>query len=100
MRLRLQSFNMNKLLIAFCCLLCGQSFSQKTNTEDLVIVTLDGMRWQEVFGGIDSQIVVNKKFTMDSATVVADFGASERNERRKKLFPFLWETVSVQGQLY
>jgi len=91
---------MKKLLFAISCLLSGQSFSQKTKTENLIIVTLDGMRWQEIFGGIDSQIVVNHKFTRDSANVTGLFGASERNERRKKLFPLLWETVAVQGQLY
>jgi len=91
---------MKNLFIAFCCLLSGQSFSQKTKTENLIIVTLDGMRWQEIFGGIDSQIVVNHKFTRDSANVTGLFGASERNERRKKLFPFLWEIVAEQGQLY
>ena len=91
---------MKNLLLAFCCLLSGQSFAQKTKTENLIIVTLDGMRWQEIFGGIDSQIVVNHKFTRDSASVTGLFGASERNERRKKLFPFLWGTVAVQGQLY
>ena len=60
---------MKNLLLAICCLLSGQSFAQKTKTENLIIVTLDGMRWQEIFGGIDSQIVVNHKFTRDSASV-------------------------------
>ncbi len=58
------------------------------------------MRWQEVFGGIDSQIVVNKNFTWDSSSVVAKFGATDRNQRKEKLFPFLWNTISVHGQLY
>ena len=39
------------------------------------MVTLDGMRWEEAFGGIYSAIVVNKKFTMDSASIVSPFGA-------------------------
>lgn len=84
----------------FCLLVSGLCFSQKSKTENLVIVTLDGMRWQEVFGGIDSQIVLNKKYTRDSAAVIAAFGAVDRNERCRKLFPFLWNTVAVQGQLY
>jgi hypothetical protein len=91
---------MKKLSFILCLFISGVCFSQKSKTENLIIVTLDGMRWQEVFGGIDSQIVVNKKFTRDSNAVVTAYGAGDRDERRRRLFPFLWNTVAVQGQLY
>lgn len=90
-----------KILIAVLCLFSYHSvFSQSHKTENLIIVTLDGMRWQEVFGGIDSQIVINKQYTRDSASIVTSFGGTDRNQRREKLFPFLWNTVAVKGQLY
>lgn len=76
------------------------AFSQPRKTENLIVVTLDGMRWQEVFGGIDSEIVVNKKFTRDSASIVEQFSGTNRNQRKEKLFPFLWNTIGVHGQLY
>jgi hypothetical protein len=91
---------MKTLLFVSCLVSSVFAFSQKHKTENLIIVTLDGMRWQEVFGGIDSQIVVNKRFTRDSSSVVANFGATDRNQRKEKLFPFLWSTVGKQGQLY
>ena len=91
---------MKILLVSLCLFTSVSVFPQSHKTENLVVVTLDGMRWQEVFGGIDSQIVVNKKFTRDSATVVEQFWAAGRNQRKEKLFPFLWNTISVQGQLY
>jgi hypothetical protein len=75
------------------------SFAQH-KTENIVIVTLDGMRWQEVFKGVDSAIIVNKKFTSDSEQVTKNFWSDDINERRKKLFPFLWTTVAQQGQLH
>src|SRR5258708_33635737 len=68
-------------------------WSQSHKTENVIIFTLDGMRWQEVFGGIDSAIVVNKRFTHDSAEMVKNFGGNDIVGRRKKLFPFLWTTV-------
>lgn len=77
-----------------------QLSAQVRKTENVVIVTLDGMRWQEVFGGIDSGIVVNKRFTNDSSGVAAAFGGATAEERRKKLFPFLWSSVVQNGQLY
>jgi hypothetical protein len=40
-------------------MVCSASFTQH-KTENIVIVTLDGMRWEEVFKGVDSAIIVNK----------------------------------------
>jgi hypothetical protein len=91
---------MKILLACFCLFVASGGFSQSRKTENLIVVTLDGMRWQEVFGGIDSQIVVSKKFTWDSTAVVERFGAPTRDQRKEKLFPFLWKTVAVHGQLY
>ncbi len=69
-------------------------------TENIVIVTLDGMRWQEVFSGADAVILKNKKYTKDSSGTSKDFWVDDASERRKKLFPFIWNTIATQGQLY
>ena len=90
-----------KQLFFLCVLLLSSAFIfSQSKTENIVIVTLDGMRWQEVFGGADSAILKNKKYTKDSSGTSNDFWLAESNERRKKLFPFLWNTVAAQGQLY
>jgi hypothetical protein len=90
---------MKKFLIALVMLQSLAGFTQNRKTENVIIVTLDGMRWQEVFGGIDSALMVNKKYTHDSAGA-AKYWSSDALERRKKLFPFFWNTISAQGQLY
>lgn len=74
--------------------------SAQYKTKNLVIVTLDGMRWQEIFTGVDSALIVNKNFTRDSGQVTRNFWSDDVTERRKKLFPFLWSTVAQSGQLY
>lgn len=74
--------------------------AQKSNSENLVLITLDGLRWQEIFGGVDSALINNKNFTRDSAEVVKNFWNDEATKRREKLFPFLWKIVAQQGQLY
>ncbi|MEO6134940.1 MAG: alkaline phosphatase family protein [Ginsengibacter sp.] len=74
--------------------------SAQLKTENLVIVTLDGMRWEEVFGGADSALLKNKNFTRDSAGSSSKFWDENIAVRRKKLFPFLWSTVATKGQLY
>ena len=70
---------------------------QKNKTENIVIVTLDGMRWQEIFGGADQALLTNKKFTRDSTETTNKFWSDGITERRKKLFPFLWSTIAEQG---
>jgi len=75
------------------------TFAQR-KTENLVIVTLDGMRWQEVFSGADSVLLKNKSFTKDSSGSHKAYWTNNISERRKKLFPFMWNTIATQGQLY
>ncbi|KAA9041122.1 LTA synthase family protein [Ginsengibacter hankyongi] len=77
-----------------------QKTSAQLKTENLVIVTLDGMRWQEVYGGADSALLKNNDFTKDSAETSSKFWSNSIEERRKKLFPFLWSTIVSKGQLY
>ena len=69
-------------------------------TENIIIVTLDGMRWQEVFRGADRALLLNKKFTHDSSGTHDDFWNRDTMVRREKLFPFLWSVVAKQGQIY
>jgi len=69
-------------------------------TENLVIMTLDGMRWQEVFGGVDSALLNDKRYTREGDELKKIFWNDDAHERRKKLFPFLWSTVDKKGQLY
>ncbi len=69
-------------------------------TENLVVVTLDGLRWQELFGGADSALLVDKNFTRDSTGTSDAFWDAAQEERRKKLFPFIWNTVASHGQVY
>ena len=86
--------------ILFFSFLYNFSIAQTGKTENVVIVTLDGMRWQEVFGGIDTVLAKDSLFTRDRNEMKEKFGAASAEERRQKLFPFLWNTVSKEGQLY
>jgi hypothetical protein len=76
----------------------GQTVQRRT--ENLVIVTMDGMRWQEVFGGIDSALLNNAAYTKDKDGLMTRFWSDDSLERRRKLFPFLWNAIEQKGQLY
>ena len=90
-----------KFAITFFLLVtCFQAFPQKGKTENVFIITLDGLRWQELFGGADSLLIANKTFVNDTAALRQRFWATTEDQRRKILMPFFWSTIAEKGQLY
>jgi hypothetical protein len=88
-------------LIFFLVIHIAISFSQNEKIENIIIVTTDGFRWQEVFKGMDSVIANNPKFNQnDSAAIFKKYWADTEQNRRSKLMPFLWNTIAVKGQVY
>ena len=76
------------------------SFAQQ-KTENIIIITTDGFRWQEAFGGMDLAIANQKKYNQgDSLYIFEKYWADNASERRKKLLPFLWNTIAHNGQIY
>ncbi|MCQ0112616.1 alkaline phosphatase family protein [Zhouia amylolytica] len=59
------------------------------NVENIILISVDGFRWQEVFKGADSLLIEDKKFWTDNKV-----------ERRQKLLPFFWNEIAAKGQLY
>src|ERR1700748_1165533 len=73
-----------KYTILFILLLrIGAAGAQQHKTENVVVVTLDGMRWQEVFGGIDSSLLTNKSYTREPDALKERFWSGDAGERRK-----------------
>lgn len=68
-------------------------------SENLIFVTLDGVRWQEVFGGVDRALIEDDRFTSDREYLIQTYWREQRSERRKALFPFLWSVVEEKGSL-
>lgn len=67
----------------------------------LVVITFDGMRWKEVFRGADTSMLLPKlKGSKDSAWRMQRLWAADPELRRKKLMPFLWDTIAKKGQIY
>jgi hypothetical protein len=68
---------------------------------NVLVVTLDGMRWQEVFGGMTADLLTPKAGGVsDAARVQARFGGATPEERREKLLPWLWTSMAKQGQVF
>lgn len=65
--------------------------------ENLVLITVDGVRWQEVFRGMDERLLHDERFTKQPEILQARYSADSRAAAREKLFPFLWQTIAKEG---
>ncbi len=68
-------------------------------SENLILVTLDGVRWQEVFGGVDMEIIEDERFTNEPEFLIQTYWREQRSERRRALFPFLSSVIEDKGTL-
>ena len=69
--------------------------------ENLIIITTDGYRWQELFGGLDSVLARDRKFNQDSEDYLfKKYGAGDPVASRSRIMPFFWNTLVPQGQVY
>ncbi len=84
-------------------ILCDLSFAQSKNNsiENIIIITTDGFRWQEVFKGVDSAIAEMPQFNQTHKKEIYErYAAVSKEESRKKIMPFLWTTIAQNGQIY
>jgi hypothetical protein len=71
------------------------------SVSNVLVVTMDGMRWQEVFGGMTTDLLTPKAGGVsDAKRVQARFGGATPEERREKLLPWLWTSMAKQGQVF
>ena len=72
-------------------------------TENVVLVAIDGLRWQEVFRGSDDTLA-NKEFggVSDKGLVEMQqtFAVGTTAERRRVLMPFVWGEIAAHGQIF
>jgi hypothetical protein len=78
-------------------LLFGATAAHAQRTENVIIVTLDGVRWQEVFTGADSALIHDPRFTPGLSRTKEDFWTTSPNERRRKLMPFFWDSIAPKA---
>jgi hypothetical protein len=90
-----------KYLLVLVTFFCIGKTTVAQNTQNIIIITTDGFRWQEAFGGMDSVIANQKKYNQgDSNLIYKKYWAVNAEERRKKLLPFLWTEIAKNGQIY
>jgi hypothetical protein len=84
------------------CLGLWAGHASAGQTQNVVLVVCDGLRWQEVFGGADRSLLNETAggSWMPEAQLTIEYGGDDAAKRRNLLFPFLWGTVAANGQLF
>jgi hypothetical protein len=98
---------MRRTLLIFWMLACapllttaGQPASPAV-AANVFVVTMDGMRWQEVFGGMTADLLTRESGGVsDAAGIEKRFGGATEAARRERLMPFFWSTIARQGQIF
>jgi hypothetical protein len=68
-------------------------------TRNIILVTADGLRWQDLFHGIDPLLAREKSVSMDPASKEAD-DRRRRYAARETLAPFFWTTLAKNGVVF
>jgi hypothetical protein len=67
--------------------------------DNVILITLDGVRWQEIFGGLDIDVL---RSTLRAGTKIEETRAHQRywaatpEARRERLMPFFWRTLMTE----
>ncbi len=83
--------------------LCACSTTSRPQTskpiENIVLITIDGLRWQEVFRGVDHRLLNAEAFIKRKAILEEQFVNSVTTPQAA-LLPFLTQTMATNGILY
>jgi hypothetical protein len=86
--------------IAVVLLLTFVSAIAQTRTRNVVLVTADGLRWQDVFRGIDPLLMNEKAAGMDKAAALRQqLSKGDESANRTALMPFVWGEIAKKGVL-
>lgn len=86
------------LIAVLAIILCGAAtpvFSTQRKTENVILITLDGVRIEEIFGGLDRDALrsVTKKGSIEDTPLYKKYWAATPDERRAKVMPFFWNVL-------
>ncbi len=73
----------------------------QNKTENLFLITVDGLRWNEVFTGADRQLLNRVRGGVkDTIGIREKFWRDSVQARRVALMPFFWTTLVNEGVVY
>ncbi len=83
-----------------CWIFVAVCLGAAAETRNVILVTADGLRWQDLFRGIDPLLMNEKDAGMeDSSALRKQLWREAPRDRRAALMPFLWGTLASKGVL-
>ena len=83
----------------FLLLILGFNAEAAAQANNVILVTADGLRWQEVFRGPDEQLLKHKDFTPKDYAHFKSHQQVGVEQARVALMPFFWSTIMRQGSV-
>jgi hypothetical protein len=78
----------------------AQASAGRPRVDNVLIVTMDGLRWQELFGGYDAALNNKADGGVSRPDALASrFDRATPEARREALLPFVWSVVARDGQI-
>lgn len=65
--------------------------------DNLLLITLDGLRWQELYRGLDHTLATHEDYSPRSEELLSRFWRDDPQERARALMPFMHDVVFAQG---
>jgi len=90
------------VLIGLCYCAAAPAAVPTPHTHNVILVTLDGVRTQEIFGGLDAAIARHSAALSYSEieAVRSRYDAATAESRRAALMPVFWRRLVPQGVLF
>ncbi|MFV0387867.1 MAG: alkaline phosphatase family protein [Pyrinomonadaceae bacterium] len=88
--------NINRIILTILIAVLALQASAKNQTENVVLVTIDGVRTEEVFDGFNTELFsfMDKNATKKAA--FAKYSAQTSALRRERLMPFVWKELLLK----
>jgi len=75
--------------------------SSTRKTQNILLITVDGLRWQEVFSGVDATLMDKDAGGVKDVPALKErFQRETSQENRIALMPFFWNTLAKQGIVF
>jgi hypothetical protein len=68
--------------------------------DNVFLITLDGLRWQELFTGADETLIHDPDYTRSPDIMADRYWRDTARARRSALMPFFWSTIATEGVIY
>ena len=90
------------LCLAVVCAILPLAANQtaaQAAARNVILITIDGLRWQEFFGGADREYFKRDR-NGSGGEPERRFWRETTAERRVALMPFVWKTIAAEGQVF